>query len=182
MPSQVEIVCSCGRGYVHCPKCGRRNPYYKKFESANLSVLEGKEVRAYRCSCGTEFTNGDQCTLQPRRKAEAVTQENMILGSEAHARLLSDWVVEMQRKNKTWDAVRVYIEAQKAGWHLEAFGDKLDPDVKQALIDRGLWPEQVTNNQVEAPMRGAQDTQSPPITAPSEVTLEDIIKNLQENS
>jgi hypothetical protein len=42
------------------------------------------------------------------------------------------------QKKKGWGPVQVYIEAQKAGWHLEAFGDKLDDDVKQALTDRGL--------------------------------------------
>jgi len=173
MPSQVETPCVCGRGYVHCPRCGRRNPYYKKYESANLSITNGREIKAYRCSCGTEFTNEDSCTLQPKRKAETVTQETMKLGSIEHARLLGDWVVEMQKKHG-WDAIRVYIEAQKAEWHLEAFGDKLDEDVRRALIERGLMPDEpkITEPTPTEPQESA-------------VTLDDIIdtiKNLQEDS
>lgn len=105
-----------------------------------------------------------------------------IAGSDDHARMLADWVTDHQSKG--WSAIQVYVEAQKAGWHLEAFGDNLDEDVKQALIERGLLPDQVANNKLEAPMRGAQDTQSPPVTAPVEppVSLDDIIKNMQENA
>jgi hypothetical protein len=197
--SQEQVtVCSCGRSFTHCRKCGRRNPYAKKIRSLDLSVQLGAQVTVYSCQrCGAETHTGQECqappmdipdgsSYTPYSKPKPLPQLPLwgaaIPGSAEHHQMLNDWVMEHQ--NKGWSATQVYIEAQKAGWHLEAFGDRLDADIKQALVDRGLWPEQVGNNTQEAPMRGAQDTQSPPITAPveSSVSLDEIIKNMQENS
>lgn len=178
MENQAK-TCSCGRTYLHCKTCGRRGPYYKKFRSLDLSAAAGRQISAYGHSCGAEFTNEDECKA-PQISTDAKAQDEFTPGSINHLTALQNWVVEMQKKKK-WDRVRVYVEAQKAGWHLEAYPD-IDEEVKEALIEEGLLDSHQGKAEQEAPMRG-EEIQSPPVSSQGEsVSLDDIIKNLQENS
>jgi hypothetical protein len=179
---QVKM-CSCGRVRTHCPKCGKKPTYYKKTRSMDLSLVAGRRIEVYRCAeCG-DFTSENECHASKLTSVtEPVRQDNMVLGSNEHAFLLRDWVLEMQRKNK-WGSVQVYIEAQKAGWHLEAFGDKLDEDVKQALIERGLLPS--AGDGALDPSQSGRVNEAPSPTdsllaAEAPVSIEDIIEAMNK--
>jgi len=124
---------------------------------------------------------------KPKPLPEQPLTGSAVLGSDEHLALLNDWIVEKQSKHG-WDAIRVYVEAQKAGWHLEAFGDRLEDDVKQALIERGLLGAGVDTAQARQHSGGSGTAvplaDSSMAEAPS-VSLDDIIdtiKNLQEDS
>jgi len=187
--------CRCGRVYTHCMACGQRKPYIKKKRSAELSFELGYRVWVYSCTnCPVETHSGMECQApsvetgagfenRPYQKpllTESPLWGNAIAGSNEHGALLSDWVVEKQRKYG-WDSIRVYVEAQKAGWHLEAFGDRLEEDVKQALIERGLLDagghgHSGGESAAQVPAESEGQAQAP------SVSLDDIIKNLQEDS
>ncbi len=177
MENQVSSICICGRSYLHCKQCGKRGPYYKKYRSLELTALKGREVKVYGHSCGVEFSSEDTCAA-PKVAVNILEQEEFTPGSLNHAQALAKWVEEKQREKK-WDRVRVYVEAQKAGWHLEAFPE-MDEDVRQALEEAGLLKGAGVEKQITVAVTPAED-QAP--STPSEpIPLEDIIKQMQEDS
>lgn len=181
------VPCRCGRVYTHCLACGQKKPYVKKKRSAELSFELGKRVWVFSCTnCPVETHTGMECEAPPVetgagfRYVPFQKQEGLppwghaVPGTIEHGRLLSEWVVEKQAK-KGWDRVRVYVEAQKAGWHLEAYPE-IDEDVKQALVDQGLFPEE------ESPVTTDKGIHEVDVQKAEAITLDDIIKNMQEES
>lgn len=180
METQIK-ACQCGRSYVHCVSCGRRNPYYKKGASLELTIQKGLRVDCYRCSCGVEFTSESECKAPPLIQKSGIRLEvstnvwgSAAPGSSEHHILLNDWIKE----HPGHGAIGVYIEAQKAGWHLEAFGDSVDPDVRQALIERGLW------NSKDAGVTDQSGNANASVVAESpnetQASLDEIIKAMNE--
>ena len=115
-----------------------------------------------------EFDSGDYSVyVKPKPTPQTPLWGGAMVGSVEHAAMLSDWVIEQQKKHG-WGSVQVYVEAQKAGWHLEAFADKLDEDVRKALEERGLIP--ASPSQPVVPQE--------PID--SGISLDEIIKNMRQ--
>ena len=155
-----------------------------------------KDITVYRCKkCGRETDDDLECVVpaaskgtdfRPYQKetpqAELPPWGNSAPGSNEHHRLLTDWIVFQQNK-KGWDRIKVYVEAQRAGWHLEAYPE-IDEDIKQALVDLDLLKG---NKEQEEPMREESVKQVAPEKPPtptvgSPIPLEEIIKQMQENS
>lgn len=97
-------------------------------------------------------------------------------GTVEHYGLLTQWVEEMQKK-KSWGPVKVYVEAQKTGWHLEAYPD-IDEDVKNACLELGIWPVPESGVSSAAVSPQVQVLPSGPVQEP--VSLDDIIRGMQE--
>jgi hypothetical protein len=189
-----ENVCKCGRAFSHCKntKCGSKNVYVKKARSFELSEAIGRQVTVFGCRrCMRESTSEQECKAPSRdfnpeyvvssREAKRITHiwGDAVAGSIEHATLLNDWIKEQSVKG--WDAIQIYIEAQKAGWHLEAFGDALDEDVRKALKERGL----LTNIAGLPPaVSDSTPTTQADETGPGKdsIDLDDIIRNMQENA
>lgn len=189
-------VCSCGRAFTHCKNegCGSKNVYPKKARSFEESEIQGRVVYVYGCRrCMREFTNEQVCLapsrefnpqLVPEIKQKKIITEkvlpsplgSVIPGSDEHHALLSDWVTE---HGKGLGHVQVFVEAQKAGWQIEAFGDAVDPLVKQALVERGLWKDSkdasVTDQSGNA--NASAEAESPNET---QASLDEIIKAMNE--
>ncbi len=88
-------VCTCGRAYSHCKICGKRSIYYQKMRSMNLSLIAKKEVRAYRCACGVEFSDDTPCSAE---KMTTNIGDMLVPGSIEYARAMNEWVSEYSLK------------------------------------------------------------------------------------
>lgn len=189
-------VCSCGRAFSHCKACGSKNVYVKKSRSFDESFAAGRNITVYGCRrCMRESTSEQTCKAASREFSPQFTVESKVKevkknvwgnakpGSPEHVLALNEWVSENGSK-KGWDSVRVYVEAQKAGFHLEAFGDSLDPDIRKALEEQGLLegagvarlPSQSGGIGRERPADSLPETEAPSIS------LEEIIKNMRKDS
>lgn len=168
--NQVD-VCKCGRSYIHCPNCGKRGPYYKKIQSADLSVLYKREIKAYRCACGMEFTNETECGAPSKIISSVQQKDTMRPGSAEYLAAFNETAVELTKK-KHITLVKAYVELVKQGWEISSY--ELDDDVKEALIIAGL------SSSTEVMQAPVQEIQSEPKEPP--IPLEEIIKNMQENS
>jgi hypothetical protein len=63
--SNNNEVCTCGRDYIHCKVCGKRNPYFKQAESGRVSKKLGQFVNVRRCqTCGNETHELTPCTAE----------------------------------------------------------------------------------------------------------------------
>lgn len=187
-------MCECGRNYTHCRICGARSVYIKKFRSMEFSQAVGRQVSVYGCRvCGAESNITEPCNAPKRGfstdfkpKQPESPQEGLIPSTKKYAQALREWVIEAQER-KGYDRIRVWVEAKKAGWALELF--EIDEDVKQVLIEKGLLgagaPSGEHSGGLGQPaerdeaVSSADSTQAP---LDSPVSLDEIIKNMQEGS
>ena len=160
-------VCTCGRAYSHCKICGKRSIYYQKMRSMNLSLIAKKEVRAYRCACGVEFSDDTPCSAE---KMTTNIGDMLVPGSIEYARAMNEWVSEYSLK-KGVNVNKAFCEAKRQGWQPELY--EMEDDLREALETAGL---------ISATAKPVAEQTGPQESA---VTLDDIIdtiKNLQEDS
>ena len=156
--SQVEI-CTCGRSYVHCKRCGRRNPYFKKLLSRELSAQLGREIAYYSCQCGFEFNSDSKC-VAPKLVSE---EPPPVIGTTQYIEALNEFALNLTKKKKL-TLNQAYVEAVRQGWSLEGF--ELTDELRELMIEEGLMEPKPQS------MSEVTQTQAP--------ALEDIIKAMQE--
>src|SRR5215467_4789236 len=73
-------LCTCGRNYIHCKVCGKKNPYPKMKASMEASLELGQRVTVRRCqTCGNETHDLTTCTAPPfHNSAEYVAESTPI--------------------------------------------------------------------------------------------------------
>src|ERR1700679_510645 len=55
-------ICSCGRAWTHCKKCGSTNFYGLDEESRIRTAMAGRPIQVFRCKkCRVPFTVEDNC-------------------------------------------------------------------------------------------------------------------------
>ena len=170
---QSLLECSCGRKYTHCHWCGKRNLYPLKTKSLLRSIELGQQLTVYRCKkCGRETDNAVTCIAA---KDSFVTdfvpfqkeKVELIPGSIEYAAAMNEWVSEYSHK-KSINVNKAFCEAKRQGWQPELYD--MEDDLREELELAGLIPA------TAKPL--AEQTE--PLE--SAVSLDDIIKNLQENS
>lgn len=183
-------VCICGRSYTHCRNCGSRNIYAKRYRSLEFSAALGRQVTVFGCRrCSEETNETEPCNaparefksgFQPYQKPPELPPWGILIpGSNEYAAALVDAAIKMTEK-RTITLIQAYVELKKQGWQPELYD--MDVEVKEALSLAGLLNnDQSVIKEQEAPMRGAQEVQSPPVSE-EPLGLEEIIKNMQENS
>ena len=178
MPNLREI-CVCGRGYVHCKLCGRRNPYYQKYRSLDLSVIKGVEIKAYRCQCGAQFSSEDEC-VAPKLSTHLEVNNTIQAGTPEYLAALNEYAVGLTKK-KGMTLVKAYVEAVRNGWSLQ--GIEIDEQIREALELAGLVgaePEVAPQTGGGRAAESVQTGTQAPIKG--SVGLDEIIQRMQEES
>jgi len=132
--------------------------------SMNLSLIAKKEVRAYRCACGVEFSDDTPCSAE---KMTTNIGDMLVPGSIEYARAMNEWVSEYSLK-KGVNVNKAFCEAKRQGWQPELY--EMEDDLREALETTGL---------ISATAKPVAEQTEP---QESGVSLDDIIKNLQEDS
>jgi len=184
MPVMEETTCKCGRAYSHChnANCGGHNLYPLKVRSLSKSVSIGRSITVYRCKkCGNETDEMMECQapsasfttdFKPYQKpVSASPWGNLIPGSIEYGQAMNEWVAEYSHK-KSINVNKAFCEAKRQGWQPELYD--MEADLREELELAGLIPATKKYDRLLE-----QDQVGPTESA---VSLDDIIKNLQEDS
>lgn len=142
-------TCKCGRTWTHCPVCGSRNLYRKKYETEVLSRERGRVIEVYTCKKhGGTINTEMECQVPPeigssfiRFTKEAVLRPQDILdvnSIEFQTACTARCEELMARKGMTIAAaVRIM---QLEGWKIELEPEKTEQPTVNPTIETEIEP------------------------------------------